>query len=229
MLADDELLAGSYLDEPLRGDGAEAASAGVAVEDGDHGEVVVDALAYAVVGAHGPGVDLGRGLLPLLHEGSLFLGGGLYDVGELLFLDPEVFLPHLHGVPESLYGSLLVEYGRAGLGDVLLGDLAEVALVLDFLVDGVVLAAVGDVVKLLLVFRYLLVELYDGLLAGGDVLVEFVDELRLGGDLRVEGREVGLELRDFGRKLSAKLDYLVYLRVGCRAAYTDMYRIYIPL
>ena len=65
MLADDQLLVRGDLDKALRGDGIEAATAGVPVVNRDDSEVVVHAGADAVVGAHCPGVDLGGALIPL--------------------------------------------------------------------------------------------------------------------------------------------------------------------
>ena len=161
MLADDELAVGSDLHQALRGDGVEAAAAGVAAVHGHHGEVVVHALADTLVGAHGAGVDLrGAGVAALLQDG-LFLRGGLHDHGEFLLLGLEVLGADgdvvLQGVEFVLAGRDLV----ARVIDVLLVNLAEEVLVLDFLVQGVVLAGVGDGLKLVLV-------LLDNVLVFGD-------------------------------------------------------------
>ena len=66
MLVDDEFLAGCNINEPLRGDGVETASASVTEstvlglwrEEGNHCKVIVGALAYALVCTQRPFVKL---------------------------------------------------------------------------------------------------------------------------------------------------------------------------
>lgn len=65
MLANDELGVRCYIDQPLRSDGAEAASARITVVDGYHGKVVVNASANPLVSAHRPRIDLLSAFLSL--------------------------------------------------------------------------------------------------------------------------------------------------------------------
>ena len=150
MLAYHKLLSGSYVYQSLGSDGVEASSAGVAAgsvlilgEQGHDGEMVVGALAYALVCAERPFVELGgEGLAPLL-EGALLLCGGLHYPGELVLLGLEVGLAYGDGVGYPVKIGLAVLDGLLGLAYVLLGDFLEQALVLELLVDGIVFAAVG--------------------------------------------------------------------------------------
>ena len=187
MLADDKLLVGSDVDKTLRSDGAEATTARVTIVDGDNGQMVVDTGAYAIVGTHGPGIDLGGELFPLGNEILLFLGSGLDDCGKFLFLRLKILAPHGDVVLKTFLLLFLRHDGGTGVVDSLLGDLTKKSLILNLFIDGVVLAAVGDVVELLLVLLDLEVAVNNVLLVLRDSLVVSVDN---GGALRETGFEI---------------------------------------
>ena len=182
----------------------------------------MDAVADAVVGAHGPGVDLGGAFVALGDQLLLLVSGGLDDALELLLLGLQVIHAHGDDMLEVLDGGLLVGDGHLGVVDVLLRYLAQVALVLDFLVDGVELAAVGDVLQLGLILGDLLVKVDDILLVGGDGLVELVDHFRLLGNLGLEVGDLVLERLDLVGKLTPELDDLVYGDIGLLKVIEDL-------
>ena len=221
MLADDELLAGSDVQDALRGDGVEAAATGVAIgavlvlgEQRDHGEVVVGVATDALVGAQGALVDLGGAGGALGLEGFLLLGGGLHDRGELLLLGLEVLLADEDAVGDALAVQLALLDGRTGLADVLLGDGAEQALVLQFLVDGIELAAVGDVLQLAAVFLDLGVQFDDLLVGGVDAFVVPFDHLAELLGLGVQAGQLLLEEGDLRRQFAAQVNELVDGHIG---------------
>ena len=111
----------------------------------------MDALADTVIGAHRPLVDLGSALVAFCPEFLFLLGSGLHDGGKFLFLSLEVLVADGKAVLQVIDIFLLFGDGGLRVPDSLEGDLAEKALVLDFLVYGIIFAAVRDVVQLLLV------------------------------------------------------------------------------
>ena len=93
MLADYELLVGSNLNEALRSNGIEAATASVVVVDAYYCKVVVDACADTVVRTHRTLVDLCCALISFCLKLSFFLRGRLYDDSEFILLCLEIFGP----------------------------------------------------------------------------------------------------------------------------------------
>ena len=195
MFADDELLVGSNFYAALGSDGVEASSAGVSVVDAHNGQVVVHAFADALVGAHGAGVNLGGALFAAGTEHGLFLGGFFHDVLQLFLLGLEVFLTDGEAVLQLFGLGLLGANLEAGVVDGFLVNLTEKFLVLDFLVQGIVLAGVGDGFQLALVFLDDALVLGDGELGIGDVAIELIYHggqsgaaLLEGGDFFFQGR-----------------------------------------
>lgn len=125
MLADYELLVGSDVNKTLRSDRVEAAATGVSVIDRDNRKMVVDAGADAVVGAHGPWIDLPGAFLTHGTESLLLLRRRLNDRGELFLLGLKVIGPYGDVVLQGFDVLLLLKDGRLGVVDVLLGDLTE--------------------------------------------------------------------------------------------------------
>ena len=90
----------------------------------------------------------------------------------------------------------------------------EKNLVLDFFVDGVVLAAVGDVLELRAVLGCGLVDVDDVSLGHLDSLLVAFDEILDVLTLRFDGFHFILERLHFFRKFTAKLEELLDLVVG---------------
>ena len=147
MLADDELAAGLDVHQPLRGDGVEAAAACVLVVHGNHCEVVVNAGADTAVCGKGAGVELGCEALAAGDKLGLLLGGAGNYLLELFLLGGQVLLTDGDAVGQLFDGLLVFVDLVLCVGDVLLVDLTEKIGILEFLADGVVLAAVGDVFR----------------------------------------------------------------------------------
>ena len=175
VLADDELLVRRNLNEPLRNDLVETAAAGISVVNGNDSKVIVLALTDPFIGAHGPGINDGGALVPLVTEGLLLLCGRLYDVVKLVFLHAQIVRTDSYHILDVLEIRLEGKDFALDLTDVLFRYLTEKFLVLDFLVDGIVLAAVGDIVELLVVLGDLGVTVDDVLLVLGDSFIVAVD------------------------------------------------------
>lgn len=214
MLADYELLVGSDVNKTLRSDRVEAAATGVSVIDRDNRKMVVDTGADAVVGAHGPWIDLPGAFLTHGTESLLLLRRRLNDRGELFLLGLKVIGPYGDVVLQGFDVLLLLKDGRLGVVDVLLGNLTEKPLILNFLVDRIVLTAVGDVIQLLLVLFDLGVTINDVLPVLGDCLVVSLDDSGILGLTGLQIRYLILKSLDLRRKLTTHLNDLVNRRVS---------------
>ena len=120
----------------------EAAAAGIATgsvlglrrEEGYHCQVVVGALAYALVCAQCPFIELGgEGLAPL-HKLLLLGCGGFHDGGKFLSLCLKIGFAYCDVIRYALQVRAAGLDSLAGLAYVLLGDITEKALILKLLI-----------------------------------------------------------------------------------------------
>ena len=171
------------------------------------------AVAYLLVGVHRALVDLGGAGVTVLSELSLFLGGGLDYGGQLGVLCLEVGV--LHGLAVLEPCNLVLACGDFlfGLAYALLCNLEQQVLVLDLLLEGVVLTAVGDVVEMLSVLGELGCALCRVVLVGGNRRCELGYLSLVLLYLRIDFRNFLLKRLHFKRKLAPELHDLVDLGI----------------
>ena len=174
----------------------------------------MDTAADALVRTHGTGVDLGGAGLADGAEFLLLGSRGIHDTGQFLFLGLQVLATQGKRVFQHLDVALALGNLHLDVADVLLGNLAEQFLVLDLFVDGIILAAVGDVLELAAVFGDLVVAIDRILFVDGDRLVVLVDHGRQLGLFGFHLGHLGLQSLHFGGQLTAELHDFVDVGIG---------------
>ena len=182
----------------------------------------MNAGADAVVRGDGAGVQLRGEAFATGDEPCFLLCGTFDDLLELLLLGGEILLTDGDAVGEFFDGLLVFFDLLLCVGDVLLVDLAEKVGIFEFLADGVVLAAVGDVFQLTAVLGDVGVVLDCAGLGSLDDEVLLGNGLLDAGYLGAEAFELLFEGLHLGGKFAAELNQLLDFVVGLLEVIEDL-------